>query len=276
MIHSIAISDLVGEDYVTPLKGDYEACMAKAAELGFDGVEFHLRSPKAVDFHRLADCAAKHNLKITGIATGMARHFDGHYMTNPDYEARKAATAVLTGFLEGAQICGGAAVLFGLMKGPLPKAHMRKQYKDVLFEALAPVVEAAERTGCDLSIEAINRFQSAYLWTTDETLEFVERFQSPRVTIHLDCFHMNIEDDDFSRCIHLCKDRLGYFHFTDNDRWYPGHGHIDFKTIIDALYDIDYMEHGVGAYEYDSYPDQETAARRGLAYIKQFERPAAK
>jgi sugar phosphate isomerase/epimerase len=270
MIHSLAISDLVGESYITPLKGDFVECMEKAAKLGFDGVEFHMRSPRAYDFHKLVDCAAKNDLKITGIATGMAYYFDGHYMTNPNALARREAANVLIDFLKAAQICGGAAVMFGLMKGPLPKAHLRKQYKDVLFEALAPVVDAAESTGCDFTMEAINRFQSAYLWTTDETLEFVNRFKSERVTIHLDCFHMNIEDDDFSRCIRLCEGKLGYFHFTDNDRWYPGHGHIDFKTIVDALYDIGYMDTGVGAYEYDSYPDDETAALRGLRHIKRF------
>ena len=66
------------------------------------------------------------------------------------------------------------------------------------------------------------------------------------------------------------KGKLGHFHFSDNDRCYPGHGHIDFKEIVDALYDIGYMEHGVGAYEYDSIPDCITSARLGLEHIKQF------
>lgn len=271
MIHSVAISELVGKSYYSPLKGDLHACMDEAAEIGFDGVELHVRSPKEFDYAELAEYAAEKGLVITTIGTGMACHYDGHYMTNPDPVARKAATQVLIDFLRCGKLCGGAAVMFGLMKGPLPEAVMREQYKKILYEALQPVVEEAEKLGVDLTIESINRFQSSFLWTTDETLEFVERFKSDRVTIHLDTFHMNIEDNDFRRCIIKCKNKLGHFHFSDSDRCYPGHGHINFKEIIDALYEIGYMDHGVGAYEYDSIPTCMTSARLGLEYIKRFE-----
>ena len=73
----------------------------------------------------------------------------------------------------------------------------------------------------------------------------------------------------------LLKDRLGYFHFSDNDRCYPGHGHIDFKSIVEALNDIGYMKNGIGAYEYDSIPDCITSARLGLEHIKNIENQAA-
>jgi len=272
MIYSVAISELVGTSYYSPLKGDFHKCIDKAAALGFNGVELHVRSPKEFDYCELADYAAGCNLKITTIGTGMACHYDGHYLTNPNSIARKEAIDVLIRFLEAGKQSGGAAIMFGLMKGPLPDPKMREQYKKILFESLQPVVETSERLGVDLTIEAINRFQSSFLWSTDETLEFVKRFKSDRVTIHLDSFHMNIEDDDLKMSILKCKDKLGHFHFADNDRCYPGHGHIDFKAIVDALYEIGYMQNGVGAFEYDSIPDCEVSASSGLAYIKQFER----
>lgn len=270
MIHSVAVSELVGTNYYSPLKGDIKTCMKQAAELGFDGVELHVRSPKEYDYAQLRDYASELGLKITTIGTGMACHYDGHYVTNPNSIARAEAIKVLNEFMEAGKQSGSAAIMFCLMKGPLPDPKLREFYKGILYEALLPVVDTAERLGVDLTIEAANRFQSPYLWSTDETLEFVERFQSERVTIHLDSFHMNIEDGNMRESILKCKGKLGHFHFSDNDRCYPGHGHIDFKEIVDALYDIGYMEHGVGAYEYDSIPDCITSARLGLEHIKQF------
>lgn len=271
MIHSVAISEMVGTNYYSPLKGNIKECMKQAAELGFDGVELHVRGPKEYDYCELADYADSLNLKITTIGTGMACHYDGHYMTNPDYIARQAATDVLNQFMEAGKQSGGASIMFCLMKGPLPDPKLREFYKGILYEALLPVIDTAERLGIDLTIEAANRFQSSYLWSTDETLEFVERFQSDRVTIHLDSFHMNIEDSSFRDSILKCGKKLGHFHFSDNDRCYPGHGHIDFKEILLALHEIGYMEHGVGAYEYDSIPNCLDSARLGLAHIKKLE-----
>lgn len=270
MIMSLAISDCVGPGSPCPLKGNLLQCIDHAKRLGYDSVELHMRNAKLNDYYEIADYAARLDMKVTTIGTGMACYADGHYMTNPDKEARKEAAQVLIDFLEAGKIVGGAAVMFGLMKGPLPDPRLREQYKDILYESLLPVVEAAEKFGCDLTIEAINRFQADYLWTADETLDFVNRFKSDRVTVHLDTFHMNIEDKDVERAIRICKGKLGHFHFSDSDRCYPGHGHVDFKMCMETLYDIGYAQNGIGGHEYNADPDGVTAAVKGLQHIQQY------
>lgn len=269
MIHSVAISQMVGTHYFSPLKGDFQTCIDQAAEIGYDGVELHVRNPNSVNFSALAEYANTKNIKITSIGTGMACGYDGHYLTNKDAVARREAINVFIDFIKGAHQCGHAVVLFGLMKGPLPDDRLRETYKDILFESLQPCVEAAEKYNCGITIEAINRFMAAYLWSVDETLEFVERFKSKRVTIHLDTFHMNIEDKSMRDAILKSKDRLGYFHFSDSDRCYPGHGHINFKEVVDSLYDIGFTgDDAIWAHEYDSIPDSVTSAHRGLENVK--------
>lgn len=268
MIMSLAISDCVPEDSPCPLQGNLLQCIDKAKALGYDGVELHMRNARLNDYHEIAEHAARTGVKVTTIGTGMAYYADGHYMTNPDKEARRQAAQVLIDFLEAGSIAGGAAVMFGLMKGPLPDPHQRELYKDRLFQALLPVAEAAEKYQCDLTIEAINRFQSPYLWTAEETLEFVRRFQSKRVTVHLDTFHMNIEERDMRQAIESCGSHLGHFHFSDSDRCYPGHGHVDFAACIDALQRIGYLENGLGGHEYIAGSDGASAAARGLNYIR--------
>lgn len=272
MIHSVAISEMVGIHYFSPLKGDFKTCIDQAAKIGYEGVEIHVRNPFAVDFNELHDYALSKGVGITSIGTGMACGYDGHYFTNPDALARKECQRVFNGFLEGAKICDNAIVLFGLMKGPLPDDRLRELYKDILFESLQPCVETADKLGCDITIEAINRFMAAYLWSVEETMEFVERFDSPHVTIHLDTFHMNIEDKSMRDAIIRSKDRLGYFHMSDSDRCYPGHGHIDFKEIVDTLYEVGFCkDDDTWAFEYESIPDTVTSAKLGLDCIKSYE-----
>ena len=274
MIQSITISDCVGPYSQCVLKGDILQCIDHAKRLGYEGVEMHMRNAKLNDYDRIRDYADRLGMKVTGIGTGMACYADGHYLTNPDKLARKEAQQMLIDFLEAAHTLGDTVVLFGLMKGPLPDKdpRTREKYKDILFESLKPVIEAAEKFGNDLTIEAINRFQADYLWSADETLEFVNRFDSPRATIHLDTFHINIEDKDMERAIRICKDRLGYFHVSDSDRAHPGHGHFDFKKCIDILYDIGYDRPGRGVlgHEYNADPDPVTAAVGGYELIRQF------
>jgi D-psicose/D-tagatose/L-ribulose 3-epimerase len=55
------------------------------------------------------------------------------------------------------------------------------------------------------------------------------------VTIHLDSYHMNIEETDFVRPILEVGDRLGYVHVGENNRGYLGSGHIDFASFFQAL-----------------------------------------
>ncbi len=270
MIQSITISDCVGPYSQCVLKGDILQCIDHAKRLGYPGVEMHMRNAKLNDYYRIKDYADRLGMKVTGIGTGMACYADGHYLTNPDPDARKEAQQVLIDFLEVAHVLGDTAVLFGLMKGPLPDQdpRTREKTKDILYESLLPVVEAAEKYGNDLTIEAINRFQAAYLWSADETLEFVNRFDSDHVTIHLDTFHINIEDKDMDRAIRICKEKLGYFHVSDSDRAHPGHGHYDFKRCIDILYEIGYD--GALGHEYNTDPDPVTAAVEGYKHIQQF------
>jgi len=268
MILSCGISDCASPKAPVPLKGELQAMIDKAKYIGFDGVEIHLRSPNMIDFGLIGDYAAQRGMRVTSMCTGMAMGIDGFNLTHVQPEGRRAAQAVLSGFLKGGARMGGAMVSLAYMKGPINEAagRTRASSKDVLYDSLMPCVELAEKLGNSITLEAVNRFECDYLWTAEETLEFVERFDSPHITVHLDTFHMNIEERDMLGAICLCKDRLGLFHFSDNDRRYPGYSHVNYAAVLETLKAINYS--GVGSFEFWEYPDGETAARRGLNHIK--------
>jgi sugar phosphate isomerase/epimerase len=87
------------------------------------------------------------------------------------------------------------------------------------------------------------------------------------VKVLLDTFHMNIEEVDFTETIQHVGNRLGYIHFSDNNRLAPGQGHIPFPVILAALAKVHYS--GFITAEILPLPDDETALHLTNQYMKQ-------
>ncbi len=119
-----------------------------------------------------------------------------------------------------------------------------------------------------LAFEVIDRFESDWLNTVDEGLALLQEYPSEFLTLHLDTFHMNIEEADCAECIKRAGKKIGHVHVADSDRWYPGHAHYDFASTFAALKEVGYE--GAVALESFLYPDPETAARLALEHIKTF------
>jgi len=86
----------------------------------------------------------------------------------------------------------------------------------------------------------VNRYESNQLNTAAQALEMLDKVNAPNVVVHLDTYHMNIEEDDLVRPVHDVGDRLGYVHIGENHRGYLGSGHLDLTGFFHALADIHY------------------------------------
>ena len=64
----------------------------------------------------------------------------------------------------------------------------------------------------------------------------------------------------------MCGERVFHFHVADSNRWYPGAGHIDFESVLKALYQTGYQGHVSG--EFMPVPDAERAARAAIAHLR--------
>ncbi|TFG93779.1 MAG: sugar phosphate isomerase/epimerase, partial [Calditrichales bacterium] len=85
----------------------------------------------------------------------------------------------------------------------------------------------------------------------------------------LDTFHMNIEEVNIEKSIRACGDRIYHFHVADSNRWYPGAGHLNFKSMLKALAETGYK--GWISGEFQALPDPITAAEKSLTYLRQIE-----
>ena len=99
----------------------------------------------------------------------------------------------------------------------------------------------AKPKGVSLGVEPLNRFETDFLNTIDQTIEFVDKINMDNVKIYADTFHMNIEVKSLPDALRKCGDRLLGLHACGNDRGTPGEdGSIDWQGIKKALNELSY------------------------------------
>jgi D-psicose/D-tagatose/L-ribulose 3-epimerase len=109
--------------------------------------------------------------------------------------------------------------------------------------ALTRVAEHARASGVTLNLEVVNRFESNLLNTTAQGLAFIRDTGMDNIFLHLDTFHMNIEEADPAQAIRSAGDRLGYFHIGESNRGFLGSGTVNFPAIFDVLVETGYDDY---------------------------------
>jgi len=120
----------------------------------------------------------------------------------------------------------------------------KKAVWDRGVESLKKMAKKAEQLNISLCLEVLNRFETMVLNTSEEAVRFCEEVGSPAVKVHLDTFHMNIEEDSIVAAIRHAGDKLGHLHVSEGNRKLPraGEGALDWQAIGEALRDIKYQE----------------------------------
>lgn len=214
-----------------------ETALRKTAEHGFRTIEFAYLRPERFDLDRLATLARSLDVEI-GVTMGLPLDRD---VSSEDPATVAAGAEMLADAVRAVRDIGG-----NKLGGILYSAHTKYDRQptrrgwDNSVAAIARTAELARQNGIDLVLEVVNRFETNLLNTTAQGLRFIEETGSDHVRLHLDTFHMNIEEANPAAAIRLAGDRLGYFHIGESNRGYLGDGVIDFDLIFDALLDIDY------------------------------------
>lgn len=106
--------------------------------------------------------------------------------------------------------------------------------------AVREMARTAEACGVKMGLEMCNRYENTMLNTVDEGLEFLAMVDSPNVGLHLDTYHMNIEEDDLAAAVMKAENRIINVHACDNNRKLPGMGHVNWREILLALKAVGY------------------------------------
>lgn len=239
------------------------------SENGFDSIELHLRVPEIIERAGVKAYCEQKGLGISSIGTGMAAGYDGLILSHPEKEVRRKTVELLQRQLDlGAYL--DAKVIIGSMRGTLAPGQSYAQVEQHSIEAMKQLADYAEKKDAYLAVEAIDLYETNYVNSCEEVLDWIDRIGSDHILVHLDTFHMNITEPDMEAAILKCGEKLGHLHLADNNRNYPGWGHIDFKGIIKALDTVNYT--GASVIECFQVPDGRTAALRGLHYLRDLEK----
>lgn len=258
----------VPEVWPITLRGSIEEVCEKAARIGYDALEPQICDPQSYDAAVLKKTAEDYGLKYSAIATGRELLEHGLWMTSDDAGLRRASTDKLKQHID---LCSklGAILIVGSMRKHVPDMFSFEKYLEYHDEIVYELSDYAEKRGVEIVIENITIHISNWMNTILETANYVRRIGRDNVKIHLDSYSMLQEDNDIAGCYRECGKDLGYVHFTDGSRLYPGGSNVDFKAHMHAMLDIGYD--GYVAIECRPYPDAYTCAKFSYEYVKAME-----
>jgi 5-keto-L-gluconate epimerase len=265
---SIVLSTQPAQFQAATFKGDLEANLSRIASLGYDGVELAIRDPKLVELDKLESLVRKYNLRVPAIGTGQAWGEEGLSFTDPDPSiSRKAIERIKSHIPVASRF--GALIIIGLIRGIVKPGVNASQAMDWLVEALQECSGAARPYGIRLALEPINRYETTLVNNTGQGLELIQRVGAENFGLLLDTFHMNIEEPVIEESVSRCSKHIFHFHVADSNRWYPGAGHLDFKSILQTLFSTGYE--GWVSGEFIPMPNAAIAAQQCLTYLQKVE-----
>ncbi|MFJ3473131.1 sugar phosphate isomerase/epimerase family protein [Microbacterium maritypicum] len=209
----------------------------KTKEAGFDLIEFPLMDPFSFDVSVAKDALEEYDLAVSA-SLGLSEATD---VTSSDPAIVAAGEALLLKAVDvladlgGQHFCG---VIYSAMK-----KYMEPVTAEGLASskaAIARVADHAAERGVSVALEVVNRYETNVLNTARQALEYVAEVDRPNLGIHIDTYHMNIEESDMFAPVLDAAPALRYVHIGESHRGYLGTGTVDFDTFFKALGRIGY------------------------------------
>ncbi|UPL16592.1 sugar phosphate isomerase/epimerase family protein [Microbacterium aurugineum] len=209
----------------------------KTKDAGFDLIEFPLMDPFSFDVAVAKDALEEYDLAVSA-SLGLS---DATDVTSSDPAIVAAGEALLIKAVDvladlgGQHFCG---VIYSAMKKymePVTAAGLARSRA-----AIARVADHAAERGVSVSLEVVNRYETNVLNTARQALGYVAEVDRPNLGIHLDTYHMNVEESDMFAPVLDAAPALRYVHIGESHRGYLGTGTVDFDTFFKALGRIGY------------------------------------
>ena len=210
------------------------------SDMGFDGVEIPLENIGDFDCRTVLRALHKHGLACCSICGFFARGRD----LRGDKAQQEASMRYIRGCIDACH-----ALECDLLVGPFYSVigrarketdEARKEQWQTVVRNLRELCSYSEQRGVFLALEPMNRCATDFMNTCEQAVRMIEDVGSTWLKIHLDTYHMNIEEKSAPMAILDAGADLFDLHVSENDRGTPGTGSIDWKGIRDALVSIDY------------------------------------
>jgi D-psicose/D-tagatose/L-ribulose 3-epimerase len=226
--------------FTSPFTNKSTKLFSKFKRWGFDSVEIPIEDPSHIEPAHVSRELAKAGLVCGSVCACMG----------PDRDLRGTSANQRTGrtylkaIIDQAAALGGATVVGPVYSAvgradAVERAEYARQWKTVVGH-LKDIAAHAGKRGITIAMEPLNRFETDFINTTDQALKMIADVGSPNLKLHLDTFHMNIEEKDQAKAIRKAGKLLAHVHACGSDRGTPGGDHIAWPEIVRALKSIKY------------------------------------
>ncbi len=255
-----------------------------AADLGAEVFEVAVEDPATIDAEALAEA-----LRVRSLGAAVCGAFGpGRDVGDADAGVRASTLAYVARLIALAERLG-ADMVVGPSYGSVGLARAlsdaeRRAERERVVGALREAAQEAAAHGVRLALEPLNRFETDRINTAEQGLRLCDDVGHDAVGLHLDTFHMHLEERDSGAALRaaLAAGRLFHVHACENDRGVPGRGQVAWGRVADALRAGGYR----GDVVIESFtpevrsiaaavclwrpiaPDQDTIAREGLAFLR--------
>ena len=244
---------------------EFAAVLRRVKDLGYQGVEFNLARAADLEVDALVRFLESIDLPVAAFMTGTNYFSEGLCLSSPQPAVRQRAVERLQ---ESAVVAARfeTILVVGQMQGFRSDEPDRAVAEARIEECLKQVVESAEREGVLVVLEPVCHLQTGFNNSLSEVMALVTRIGSACLKPMLDTFHMNIEETSMTEPIYRVGQDLGHFHLCESNGGRLGTGHLDFRSIFDALETIDYSGYvSVKAYR-QSWP---ASAETSIRYLRE-------
>lgn len=213
------------------------AMVDRIAAVGYRRVVVVLRDPHTFDAGGIRNLLESRGLR----AMTNANQIPAEDISSDDAEVRGRGIARLRRAVE-LSVELGSDRLTGVLYGVLGKAAgpTSRVGFDRTAKILGDLADEAAASGVGLLVEVVNRYETSMVNTARQALDFVASSGSERLGVHLDVFHMNIEEDDMVAAVEEALPRLGYLELEQNHRGELRRGHIPLPELVLGVIEAGY------------------------------------
>lgn len=226
--------------WVSPFSTDHLDQLAHAKSFGFDVYEIAVEDPAAIDINKVRNEALR-----VGIDVNICGAFGETRDISSDVnDYRENGIAYVKTLIDMAQVVGSPYVA-GPMYAAVGRTRLctpdeKQRQTKLAADNVKILAEYAAERNVTLALEPLNRFETDFMNTVEQGLEFLHLIGYDNVGFLLDTFHMNIEEKSLPIAIRMAKGKIFDFHSCANDRGTPGEDHFDWSSIRKALEEAEY------------------------------------
>ncbi len=221
-------------------EADYVKYVKKVADLGFDILEIGakpLPEYSKDDIERLKAATQQYSIQLTcGYGPAKEQNIADLKTVKEAFLWYKKLFKTMKAL--DSHYLGGAIYFYW----PVSYAEPINKERDweLSVQGMKKLAAMAQRYDIIIGVEVLNRFEGYLLNTAAEGVQYVKDVGMDNVRVHLDTFHMSIEETNICQAIRETGKYLGHLHTGERNRMVPGMGSIPWREIGAALHEIGY------------------------------------